>query len=114
MGSCLSKEEVGKPPNSHGFDTHPGTTGFDRNPINPGGDVLSNNFGHQDPHTIPTEPNNMFSPPQPPQTNLPNPPADVMPGSGGGMTKTFVALYDYDARTDEDLSFKKGEHLEFP
>ncbi len=27
-------------------------------------------------------------------------------------TKIFVALYDYDARTDEDLSFKKGEHLE--
>lgn len=26
-------------------------------------------------------------------------------------TKVFVALYDYDARTDEDLSFKKGEHL---
>ncbi|CAB4061622.1 FRK [Lepeophtheirus salmonis] len=26
--------------------------------------------------------------------------------------KTFVALYDYDARTDEDLTFKKGEHLE--
>ena len=22
-----------------------------------------------------------------------------------------MALYDYDARTDEDLSFKKGEHL---
>uniref|UniRef100_A0A1E1XKZ7 Tyrosine-protein kinase n=1 Tax=Amblyomma sculptum TaxID=1581419 RepID=A0A1E1XKZ7_AMBSC len=31
------------------------------------------------------------------------------PGSGA---KIFVALYDYDARTDEDLSFKKGEHLE--
>ena len=28
------------------------------------------------------------------------------------QTKIFVALYDYDARTDEDLSFKKGEHLE--
>jgi len=28
------------------------------------------------------------------------------------VTKVFVALYDYDARTDEDLSFKKGEHLE--
>lgn len=26
--------------------------------------------------------------------------------------KIFVALYDYDARTDEDLSFKKGEQLE--
>lgn len=37
---------------------------------------------------------------------------DPVDGSGGGLTKTFVALYDYDARTDEDLSFKKGEHLE--
>lgn len=26
--------------------------------------------------------------------------------------KVFVALYDYDARTEEDLSFKKGELLE--
>lgn len=26
--------------------------------------------------------------------------------------KMFVALYDYDARTDEDLSFKKGDLLE--
>lgn len=26
--------------------------------------------------------------------------------------KIFVALYDYDARTAEDLSFRKGEHLE--
>jgi len=26
--------------------------------------------------------------------------------------KIFVALYDYDARTDEDLSFKKGDFLE--
>ncbi|XP_053202561.1 tyrosine-protein kinase Src42A-like [Panonychus citri] len=26
-------------------------------------------------------------------------------------SKVFVALYDYDARTEEDLSFKKGEHL---
>ncbi len=32
------------------------------------------------------------------------------PGVSGN--KVFVALYDYDARTDEDLSFKKGEHLE--
>jgi hypothetical protein len=30
----------------------------------------------------------------------------------GTAAKIFVALYDYDARTDEDLSFKKGEHLE--
>ena len=30
----------------------------------------------------------------------------------GMSAKLFVALYDYDARTDEDLSFKKGDHLE--
>ena len=31
---------------------------------------------------------------------------------GAASMKTFVALYDYDARTDEDLSFKKGDLLE--
>lgn len=45
----------------------------------------------------------------------------VVGGVGGGVggggvsssnAKIFVALYDYDARTDEDLSFRKGEHLE--
>ena len=42
-------------------------------------------------------------------------PLDGAGGVGGGSahgSKIFVALYDYDARTDEDLSFKKGEHLE--
>ena len=35
------------------------------------------------------------------------------PGTTGlSATKLFVAKYDYDARTDEDLSFKKGEILE--
>ncbi|XP_016949647.1 tyrosine-protein kinase Src42A isoform X4 [Drosophila biarmipes] len=32
--------------------------------------------------------------------------------TAGTNAKIFVALYDYDARTDEDLSFRKGEHLE--
>lgn len=32
--------------------------------------------------------------------------------TAGANAKIFVALYDYDARTDEDLSFRKGEHLE--
>ena len=36
---------------------------------------------------------------------------DIQPGQLG-PSKVFVALYDYDARTDEDLSFKKGDHLE--
>jgi fyn-related kinase len=52
---------------------------------------------------------------------LPDPSGDMLHGVGHaphppphGMhpPKLFVALYDYDARTDEDLSFKKGDHLE--
>ncbi|KAG0728682.1 Tyrosine-protein kinase Src42A [Chionoecetes opilio] len=41
-------------------------------------------------------------------------PLPSLPDSEGtaNTSKIFVALYDYDARTDEDLSFRKGEHLE--
>ncbi|NXE50188.1 YRK kinase, partial [Casuarius casuarius] len=40
-------------------------------------------------------------------------PAGTLPGrssgiTGGGVT-LFVALYDYEARTEEDLTFQKGE-----
>ena len=31
--------------------------------------------------------------------------------TSSGNNRIFVALYDYDARTEEDLSFKKGENL---
>ena len=34
-----------------------------------------------------------------------------IPGPSPGVT-IFVALYDYDARISEDLSFKKGERLQ--
>jgi len=52
-------------------------------------------------HETPREVRNGPVPP------LPEP--EVTPGIN---SKVFVALYDYDARTDEDLSFRKGEHLE--
>lgn len=53
--------------------------------------------------------------------NVPQPTPPVSPVPIAGIaenepiqpnSKIFVALYDYDARTDEDLSFRKGEHLE--
>ena len=46
------------------------------------------------------------------QNGVPMPPIPLPEPEPNIVTKVFVALYDYDARTDEDLSFKKGEHLE--
>lgn len=57
-------------------------------------------------------PNNVPHPSPPPEQVRPMP---LIPDSGETQisnAKIFVALYDYDARTDEDLSFRKGEHLE--
>ena len=34
------------------------------------------------------------------------------PSSPKSDVKLFVALFDYDARTSEDLTFKKGDYLE--
>lgn len=56
----------------------------------------------------------------PPNVPQPTPPVDqirpvpILPENDttNSNAKIFVALYDYDARTDEDLSFRKGEHLE--
>ena len=38
-------------------------------------------------------------------------PSSYPAGLTGGVT-VFVALYDYEARTTEDLSFKKGERFQ--
>ncbi|XP_017487338.1 PREDICTED: tyrosine-protein kinase Src42A-like [Rhagoletis zephyria] len=54
----------------------------------------------------------MVPPLSPPPPLLPSEQQLPQSPTAGANTKIFVALYDYDARTDEDLSFKKGEHLE--
>lgn len=43
---------------------------------------------------------------------VPEPPSFSVPESPTNVKSLYVALYDYDARTHEDLSFKKGEILE--
>lgn len=53
------------------------------------------------PNSIPTPPSEVTRAP------VVNPAEPEQPSA-----RIFVALYDYDARTDEDLSFRKGEHLE--
>lgn len=49
--------------------------------------------------------------PTSPPSEVARPPV-VSPEPEQPNTRMFVALYDYDARTDEDLSFRKGELLE--
>ena len=43
---------------------------------------------------------------------VPEPPPSSPAESPTASKSLYIALYDYDARTQEDLSFKKGEILE--
>ena len=64
-------------------------------------------------HGVPQSLGHPLTPLRPPMGDLTRPLPDPMEAGANTSTgKVFVALYDYDARTDEDLSFKKGEHLE--
>jgi len=102
MGNCLSSER-GVPPRNKDHVSHPGLL-----PGLPGLPSI-----HSDP------PQHLGIPLQevPITAGLHAPPhrPEGGPQQDSGDTAAlniFVALYDYDARTNEDLSFKKGEHLE--
>ena len=106
MGCCFSRPD--KPPSSNiplgevGQSPQHNTGLADKN-----GSVTSpSQVGVTVVNTPPTSINNSAVPlaPTPSKSEL----ADGVPSTG----KVFVALYDYDARTAEDLSFRKGEHLE--
>ena len=43
---------------------------------------------------------------------VPEPSTTPIPQTPTSVKALYIALYDYDARTQEDLSFKKGEILE--
>lgn len=81
------------------------------------GPTVPNNFADR-PNAPPVQSAGMTTPHDRPQAtpeSIKNGPTPVTPepeASSSTNAKIFVALYDYDARTDEDLSFRKGEHLE--
>ena len=52
------------------------------------------------------------SPLKKPHPPLPKVPPKPEPASPTGGVRLFVALFDYDARTSEDLTFRKGDYLE--
>lgn len=112
MGCCASAAEPKKKVDSVSFTTPPAThqqqqqlPGQSRggpqvrvgghNPAGYGG----NHGHHQQPMMSNANPNNPF------MSNMNRGPAQSM-GQGGALT--FVALFDYEARTAEDLSFRKG------
>ena len=116
MGNCFSSERVsaGKAKDPHG--SHPGVGVMVEQPqlIQPQlhGLTLGDGPGlaaqlHGVPQLVGGHPLTPLRPPLEGPRPLPDPLE-----AGQGTAKIFVALYDYDARTDEDLSFKKGEHLE--
>lgn len=97
MGNCFSSERHAEPTRADeqatNFQLHTTPPNPIINPTQNGGNEIQ--FSGQIRPIAPTLP---VPPPEPDNTN--------------SLAKVFVALYDYDARTDEDLSFKKGEHLE--
>ena len=102
MGNCWSQETPSHGPSQGLGGATPGL-GVRQN-LGEGPVVMSGLPGGQTDFTnINGRPSIDHTAPRP----LPDP-TESTPSS----VKVFVALYDYDARTDEDLSFKKGEHLE--
>jgi len=103
MGNCWSQETPSHGPSQGLGGATPGGLGVRQN-LGEGPVVMSGLPGGQTDFTnISGRPSVDHTAPRP----LPDP-TETTPSS----VKVFVALYDYDARTDEDLSFKKGEHLE--
>jgi len=114
MGNCFSSERVtGGGPKEHlGL----GGGGLVEQPqlIQPQlhGMTLGDTAIQAQMHGVPQTVGHPLTPLRPPMGELTRPLPDPMEAGAASTGKVFVALYDYDARTDEDLSFKKGEHLE--
>lgn len=98
MGNCLGGSEPPKPPG--------GAIGGEQSPLNkPSENGASISTAPSVAHSVQ---DSAAASKQSPQHKLDHGAGDAT----SGALKVFVALYDYDARTDEDLSFRKGEILE--
>jgi len=126
MGNCFSSERISVKTKDHILHPgHPGQTPGLTNLHNDQPQLINHGHGIQlqdvpittdvrihNPQIIGNpHPHPHLTPLRPPMDGLTRPLPDPLEGAQPSG-KVFVALYDYDARTDEDLSFKKGEHLE--
>ena len=46
-----------------------------------------------------------------PKASVPLPPVPTSPSFPVDQDNLYVALYDYNARAEDDLTFRKGDHL---
>jgi hypothetical protein len=90
MGNCTGKKRKDQ------SDASPAQVEFSNEPT----------ASEQEITTAPRSPVKKNRPP------LPRVPPKNEPSSPTGGVRLFVALFDYDARTSEDLTFKKGDYLE--
>lgn len=107
MGCCTSADKPQKNNESVSFTTAQKQPGHHHQQAgNPGrgGPVQ---IGHQQQPGGYGQPRVMNQPPANANPFSPAMPSGGPPGGGGAIS--FIALFDYDARTAEDLSFKKGE-----
>ena len=101
MGNCLRGLGLGRTDNEKRYTSNPSTgggandTGIQTGPT-PGPSGPHHGF---QPHTSHSTPYNQ-GPPNLPSRNEPT------------NLKRYVALFDYEARTQDDLGFKKGEELD--
>ena len=105
MGCCASAEPQKKNDSVSFTNTHKQVR---QQPADPGrgGQVHMGMGGHQGGYRGPMD----SAPPQQMNSN-PFSRGPAMPNMGvhmGGGVLSFIALFDYDARTAEDLSFRKG------
>ena len=98
MGCCSSSNSESKS-SKYAYDTNDGVTG---------GSGVDNRTVHYSPPAANAAPSTNGHGHQHSRVNSHTSHAS----SGGHASHILVALYDYDARTAEDLSFSKGERLE--
>ncbi|KAI1901391.1 hypothetical protein AGOR_G00033960 [Albula goreensis] len=90
-------------------------TSRQRTPRRPGTTHLTSNPSAKPPPSSRASGSNggdMGGSPHSPDPSFQSAETNPSPGAAAGSVKFFVALYDYDARTFDDLSFKKGDRFE--
>ena len=110
MGNCLGKKSEVPSTNTNGLVSSGSNAGtLVTNHSNTANSAVLNSLMNGS--STPSDPGQMIMYPHEPKIKL-SPVDSSRKQSQGRGSNLFIALFDYEARTDEDLSFKKNELLE--